>query len=67
MYIRLIDYTPSHTIGVIETKGKEYACHFAKEFDNKGNTTYPTTNDVKEAWVDDKRFFEPYQTILRGV
>lgn len=64
--VRIINYTETHSMGVVETrKGNEYASVFAKEFDEQGNTTYPTKEDVKEAWRSNKRFFQSYNSFHR--
>lgn len=61
MIIRLVNLSETHVIGVIETtKGNEYGCVFAKEFNQVCELTYPTNDDVKQAWKENKRDFRPY-------
>ena len=68
MLVRIVNYSDTHTIGVIQTrKGYEYGCVFAKEYSEDGTLFYPTKDDVKQAWKEDKRDFTPYTHFNLGI
>ncbi|MDQ0174395.1 DUF4028 family protein [Bacillus chungangensis] len=61
MKVNIADFSNTHKLCIVETrKGYQYACTWSVEKNVKGEVTSPTSEQVKDAWRENRNDFEPY-------
>ncbi|MED1125551.1 hypothetical protein [Bacillus atrophaeus] len=57
MYITIGDFSEIHAHVRVEKKGRQWETVWKKEFDEEGNMTSPTVEQVRDAFIEDPSSF----------
>lgn len=65
MQIEIKNFSDTHALTVVIDRGRQYSSIWAKELDDSGEMISPNENEVRKAFKENRKNFDPYN-VRRG-
>lgn len=65
MQVEIKNFSDTHALTVVIDRGRQYSSIWAKEWDELGEMISPTEKEVRKAFKENRKNFDPYN-VRRG-